>query len=160
MTRHTTITLATESDRPRLMRVWEASVRATHHFLSEQDLVLIIPAAREELAHITPIHCLRDPDGSVYAFMAVDHARIEMLFVAPTHRRGGAGRRLVEYAIAALGARQVDVNEQNDLAVGFYEHMGFRTIERVPLDPQGLPLPILHMELSAVQRPIRPHALV
>lgn len=146
------ITLATESDRPRLMQVWEASVRATHHFLSEQDLVVIIPAAREELAHITPIHCLRDPAGSVYSFMAVENARIEMLFVDPTRRGGGAGRRLVEYAITTLGARQVDVNEQNELAVGFYQRLGFRTLDRSALDPQGLPLPILHMELSALQR--------
>jgi putative acetyltransferase len=152
VTRHTTITLATESDRPRLMQVWEASVRATHQFLSEQDLLVIIPAAREELARIAPIHCLRDPAGSVYAFIAVEHARIEMLFVAPTHRGIGAGRRLVEYAIETLGARQVDVNEQNDLAVGFYQRLGFRTLDRSALDPQGLPLPILHMELSALQR--------
>lgn len=149
MTRHTTITLATESDRSHLMQVWEASVRATHHFLSEQDLAVIIPAAREELAHIAPIHCLRDSNGSVYAFMAVEDAMIEMLFVDPTHRGGGAGRRLVEYAITTLGARKVDVNEQNELAVGFYEHLGFRTVDRSALDPLGLEFPILHMELSA-----------
>lgn len=129
------------------MDVWEASVRATHHFLTESDLELLIPAAREELAHIAPIHCLRDADGSVYAFIAVEQGEIEMLFVAPTHRGSGAGRKLVEYAIAVLGAHQVDVNEQNDLAVGFYEHLGFRMFGRAPLDPQGLPFPILHMEL-------------
>lgn len=149
MTHLTAITFATESDRARLMEVWEASVRATHHFLSERDLVVIIPAAREELAHIAPIYCLRDLDGSVYAFMAVENARIEMLFVDPSSRGRGAGRRLVEYAITTLGARQVDVNEQNELAVGFYERLGFRTFDRSALDPLGLQLPILHMELSS-----------
>jgi putative acetyltransferase len=146
------ITLAADADRPRLMTVWEASVRATHHFLTERDLELLIPLAREELARIAPVHCLRDAAGSVCAFMAVEHSAIETLFVDPVHRGTGAGRRLVEHAITALGARQVDVNEQNHLAVGFYEHMGFRTRGRSALDAQGLPFPILHMELPA---PIR-----
>jgi putative acetyltransferase len=53
------------------MEVWEASVRATHHFLSDTDIQLLIPAAREELARIAPIYCLRDADGSVNAFIVV-----------------------------------------------------------------------------------------
>jgi putative acetyltransferase len=144
----TTVSLVGDADRPRLMEVWEASVRATHHFLSESDLEVIIPLAREELTRIAPIHCLREANGSVYAFMSVDGARIESLFVDPTQRGSGAGRRLVEYAINRLGATEVDVNEQNDLAIGFYERLGFRTFERAPLDAQGLPFPILHMKLS------------
>jgi putative acetyltransferase len=142
------ISVATDSDRPHLMAVWEASVRATHDFLSEDDLALIIPAAREELARIAPIHCLRDSDGSAYALMSTAGEQIEMLFVAPTHLRTGAGRRLVEYAIEKLGAREVDVNEQNHQAVGFYEHLGFRAFARDSIDPQGLPFPITHMRLS------------
>lgn len=31
----------------------------------------------------------------------------------------GAGRLLLRYAVDALGARSVDVNEQNEQAVGF-----------------------------------------
>lgn len=134
------------------MEVWEASVRATHHFLSESDIQLLIPAAREELARIAPIYCLRDADGSVNAFIVVAEKKIEGLFVAPTLRGSGAGRRLVEYAVAVLGAREVDVNEQNELAVGFYEHLGFRTFDRAPLDPQDLPFPILRMKLLTQER--------
>jgi putative acetyltransferase len=144
----TAVSLAGDADRSRLMEVWEASVRATHHFLSERDLEVIIPAAREELTRIAPIYCLRDQAGSVYAFVSVEGERIEMLFAAPNHRGTGAGRRLVEYAVTKLGATRVDVNEQNSLAVGFYEHLGFRTVDRASLDPQGLALPILHMKLS------------
>lgn len=143
-----TVTLVTDSDRPRLMEVWEASVRATHDFLSERDLELLIPLARQELAQISPIHCLRDSAGLVYAFMAVDNRQIESLFVAPSHRNSGAGRRLVEYAIAELAADKVEVNEQNHLAVGFYQRLGFRAVGRTPLDGQGLPFPIVHMELN------------
>jgi putative acetyltransferase len=134
------------------MEVWEASVRATHQFLSAQDLTALIPLARQELATITPLHCLRDADGLVVAFMAVVDRKIEALFVAPTHRGGGAGRRLVEYAISELGATAVDVNEQNLQAIEFYERLGFRTVARSPVDSNGLAFPILHMELTATEK--------
>jgi putative acetyltransferase len=141
------ISVVTDSDRARVMEVWEASVRASHHFLTEQDLQTLIPLAREELATISPIHCLRGADGSVYAFMAVVDGTIDALFVAPAQRAAGAGRRLVQYAIEELDARGVDVNEQNPAAVGFYQHLGFNVVSRSATDPQGLPFPILHMQL-------------
>lgn len=127
--------------------MWEASVRATHLFLTEEDLQGLVPYVRDELSQATPVHCLRDATGAVCAFMFVEHEKIEMLFVSPSHRGAGAGRTLVEHAIRALGAHDVDVNEQNELAVGFYEHLGFRTFDRSPLDPLGNPFPILHMRL-------------
>jgi putative acetyltransferase len=142
------ISLVEPADRARVMDVWEASVRATHHFLTEQDMQTLMPLARNELAHIEPLHCLRDTEGSVYAFMAVDAREIATLFVAPTHRGAGAGRRLVELAISELNAERVDVNEQNHLAVGFYERMGFRAVARSALDAQGLPFPLVHMQLT------------
>jgi len=148
----TSISVATDADLPRLIAVWEASVRATHHFLSEEDLAVIIPAAHRELASISPIHCLRDANGSVYALMSTAGEKIEMLFVAPTHLGIGAGRRLVEYAIKELGASEVEVNEQNHEAVRFYEHLGFKTFHRDAVDPQGLPFPILHMRVGGPPR--------
>lgn len=151
-----TITLATDSDRLQLMAVWEASVRATHHFLTETDIQSLIPLAREELARISPVHCLRDREGAVYAFMFVDNSKIEALFVAPTFRARGAGRALVQFAIGELGARTVDVNEQNELGIGFYQHMGFGTVDRSSVDDHGNPFPILHMELRA---PFSPEGL-
>lgn len=39
-------------------------------------------------------------------------------------------------------------NEQNPGAVGFYEHMGFRTYARSERDEQGGPYTILHMRLE------------
>jgi putative acetyltransferase len=145
------IALAREDpdERDRICQLWEASVRATHHFLTEADLAELVPLAREALRRVTPLHCLRERDGSIYAFMFVQDDRIEMLFVDPPRRGQGAGRTLAQHAIAQLHARFVDVNEQNPAAVGFYEHLGFRVVARSPLDGQGKPFPILHMELGA-----------
>nr|WP_285010725.1 GNAT family N-acetyltransferase [Pedobacter sp. ELA7] len=43
---------------------------------------------------------------------------MQMLFIHPRVRGRGIGRALVSYAIDALNATQVDVNEQNEHAVG------------------------------------------
>ena len=83
-----------------------------------------------------------------YAFLCVEHAKIEMLFVHPDQRGSGAGRTLVQYAIAALGATAVDVNEHNTQAHGFYRHLGFIGESRSECDPFGKPFPILHLKLA------------
>src|SRR5262245_24477297 len=124
------VTLAGNADRQQVFDVWHAAVRATHAFLSEGDLQSLIPAAREELANFSPIHCLRDSAGSVIAFMGVAGTKMEALFVRPDHRGTGCGRRLTEFAIDELGVTEVDVNEQNEQAIGFYERMGFRRVGR------------------------------
>ena len=43
---------------------------------------------------------------------------------------------------------QLTVNEQNPLAKGFYEHMGFHVYKRSELDEQGNPYPLLYMRLK------------
>ncbi len=144
------ITLATPADRERLFAVWEASVRATHDFLTEADVQALIPEVRAILATFAPIHCVRDTDGAVVAFMGVAGTEIAMLFVHPDHRGHGAGKALVEHAMAALGARRVEVNEQNVQAVGFYEHLGFAVVGRSTVDGQGRPFPIVRMAVDVV----------
>jgi putative acetyltransferase len=45
----------------------------------------------------------------------------------------------------------VDVNEQNEQAVGFYRHLGFEVEGRSSVDGLGLPFPLLHMRLPAAE---------
>lgn len=139
------ITQATGRDLPRLFEVWESSVRATHAFLTESDIQTLIPLVKAELAAFSPIHCLRDGDGEPFAILGVEGSKVEMLFVHAAWRGTGAGRLLIEFAVQVLGADSVDVNEDNDQAIGFYRHLGFRETGRSPLDPSGFP--ILHMSL-------------
>ncbi|WP_219721521.1 GNAT family N-acetyltransferase, partial [Clostridioides difficile] len=58
------------------------------------------------------------------------------------------GKRLVEYAIEVLNVNYVDVNEQNQQALGFYKHMGFKVFKKSEFDEQGNPFPILHMKIK------------
>lgn len=145
------ITKTTEQDLPRLFEVWELSVRASHFFLTESDIQTLIPLVKAELANFSPIYCLREADWMPFAILGVEGLKIEMLFVHADNRGSGAGRLLTEFAIRVLHADSVDVNEQNGLAIGFYQRLGFRQIGRSPLDPDGNPFPILHMALRPDQ---------
>ncbi|RYZ54653.1 MAG: GNAT family N-acetyltransferase, partial [Chitinophagaceae bacterium] len=49
------------------------------------------------------------------------------------------------YAVSDLDKKWVDVNEQNEMAVGFYRHFGFRVTGRSETDSLGKPYPLLTM---------------
>ena len=146
------VTVAQAADVPEIFGVWESSVRATHTFLTESDIQFLIPIVRQAFAQCSPLHCTRDVRGRISAFLFVADGKIEMLFVHADRRGEGLGTLLTTYAIGVLGADLVDVNEQNEQAVGFYEHLGFRRFDRSPLDPTGKPFPILHMKLQRIDR--------
>lgn len=145
------VCLADTADIGNLVELWERSVRATHAFLSEADIVALKPAVAEELARQDILWwVLRNDADEVLAFLGFKNDCIEGLFVDPAHRGRGAGRLLVGLA-ARLAANdlRVDVNEQNAAAVGFYEANGFAAIGRSPTDDAGRPFPILHMRRAA-----------
>ena len=130
-----------------LTALWEASVRATHHFLDEAYIRYLKPLIRNEYLKSVELYGLRGNDGAIVAFMGVSERKIEMLFVDPAFREMGLGRHFVEYAIDRLHVTRVDVNEQNEQAAGFYARLGFRYVSRSETDGSGRPYPILHLEL-------------
>jgi len=135
------------NDYARMVEVWEASVRATHHFVAESDIEIFRPMVRGALPHI-PLACVRDNKGIVAGFVAVADNKVEMLFIHPDFRGQGVGRRLLIHAIESMGATGLDCNEQNEQALGFYRRMGFEVVGRSELDGSGKPYPLLHMELA------------
>lgn len=134
-------------DFARVVDVWEASVRATHDFVTEGDIQYFKLLVRDGLPNVAQLACARDDAGAVVGFVGVSGAKVEMLFVAPSCIGQGIGRQLLTHAIAAFGAETLDVNEQNPQAVGFYRRMGFEVIGRSELDDFGKPYPLLHMRL-------------
>jgi putative acetyltransferase len=134
---------------PEVVEVWEASVRATHHFLKEEDIHYFKPLILHEYLKVVDLRGVKDDQQNIIGFLGVAEGKIEMLFIHPDARGKGVGKGLVEYALQHMNVTQVDVNEQNEQAVGFYEHMGFKTISRSELDSLGMPYPILHMEFRS-----------
>lgn len=132
-------------DYSRVVEVWEASVRATHTFVTEADIEVIRPIVRESLPNVPHLLCVRERAGQVAGFIGVQDGKVEMLFVHPAWRGHGIGRRLLSYAMATLSASELDVNEQNPQAIGFYLRMGFEVVGRSAVDSLGKPYPLLHM---------------
>lgn len=118
-----------------LTALWEASVRATHHFLREADIENLKPYVTEGLAAIRHLYVATDADTPT-AFIGIQDKKIEMLFVSPQHLRKGIGKRLVDMAVRNHGAVFVDVNEQNPDAKAFYEKLGFVEFGRTEMDEQ------------------------
>ncbi|HVU10796.1 MAG TPA: acetyltransferase [Phototrophicaceae bacterium] len=136
------------ADVDQAVEVWERSVRATHDFVSAADLELFRPLVRAELPTL-PVFVAHDDVGKVAGFIGVSDGKVEMLFIDPVWRGQGIGRRLMEYAINTLNATTVDVNEQNEQALGFYLRLGFAVVGRSAVDGLGKPYPLLHMRLRA-----------
>lgn len=136
-----------KADYQELLDVWEASVRATHDFLQEADIAFLKPLIFEEYFNAVDLRCVRDNQGKITGFCGVAESKLEMLFVAPESRGQGIGSALCAYAINDLHVTEVNVNEQNPQAIGFYEHIGFKIVGRSPLDGLGKPFPLLHMKL-------------
>ncbi|WP_279462927.1 acetyltransferase [Aeromonas veronii] len=143
-----TIVPVSRVDYPALIDLWEASVRATHHFLPEAEILALKPLILEHYFDAVTLHRARTEEGQITGFSGVYEGKLEMLFVAPEARGSGVGRLLVAHAITQGGTTRVDVNEQNEQAVGFYLKMGFTVTGRSPLDGQGKPYPLLHMALA------------
>ncbi|WP_340021359.1 acetyltransferase [Paenibacillus sp. FSL K6-1096] len=131
----------------KLLDIWEKAVRATHLFLTPQDIEDLRPLVLQGLAAIPHLLAATDQEGQPLGFMGVQEQKLEMLFVDPAVRGQGIGTSLVNYAIHNLNVHSVDVNEDNPQAAGFYEHLGFQVYDRSELDEQGKPWPILHMRL-------------
>ena len=128
-----------------LLGIWEASVRASHHFLTEEDIRSLCPQAEEAVRQIGTLWVADDGNVRI-GFMGIQARKIEMLFLHPAFFRKGIGKVLIQKAIAEQDVQYVDVNEQNPSAVKFYERMGFRTFRRDSTDDQGNPFPVLRMK--------------
>lgn len=131
----------------RAAELWEASVRATHDFVTEADLDVFRPLVRGSFGEIPQLAGLRADDGLLIGFIGVAHGNVEMLFLDPAYRGQGGGSLLLRHAFEAFGVTSVDVNEQNPQAVGFYLHHGFRVVGRSETDSTSKPYPILHLRL-------------
>lgn len=131
-----------------LLEIWEDSVRATHNFLSDEEVDQIkeyVPMALKNVEHLL---IAEDDSGIPVGFMGVENSRLEMLFLSPAERGKGLGRQLLQYGIDNYSVQELTVNEQNPQAVGFYEHLGFQTYKRTEYDEEGNPYPLLYMKRS------------
>jgi putative acetyltransferase len=130
-----------------VVSIWEDSVRATHHFLTEEDIQLFKSLIPNSFLPVVQLFGAFNEQDELLGFIGIAEQKIEMLFIHPSAAGNGIGKTLAGYTINELGVTKVDVNEQNPQAIGFYKHLGFRIIDRSDVDGLGKPYPLLMMTL-------------
>ena len=131
-----------------LLNVWEDSVRATHNFLSNEEIEKIKEFVPQALSNIAHLIIETDENKIPIAFMGIEKQKLEMLFITSKCRGKGIGKKMLLYGIENYKINDLAVNEDNPQAKGFYEHMGFKVYQRNELDDQGNPYPVLYMKLE------------
>lgn len=136
----------TQSLLDQLVVVWEGSVRATHLFLSNEEVLAIKEYVPQALAGVQYLYAAENDEGIPVGFMGIEGQKLEMLFIDANQRGTGVGKQLLNLGFEKHQVNELAVNEQNPQAVGFYEHLGFKVVDRSELDEQGNPYPILIMK--------------
>lgn len=139
------IRMSQPSEAPEIIQIWRNSVDATHDFLTAHDRQEI----EQEVVGFfsqTPVWVATNEEDQPIGFMFLHEGHLEALFVDASARGLGVGKRLISHALALHPDLSVDVNEQNQQAVGFYQHMGFVVSGRSDRDGQGRAYPLLHLK--------------
>ncbi|HGM5488438.1 TPA: acetyltransferase [Serratia fonticola] len=144
-----TIRTRVAADNELLAKVWQRSVRATHHFLPQADIARLYPLILNDYLPAVNVWVAEDPSGQLCGFIGLDGNKVEMLFIDAERRGEGIGKALLAKVEAMHNELLLDVNEQNPQALAFYQHYGFIVTGRSELDGQGKPFPLLHMILTA-----------
>ncbi|MEY8710408.1 acetyltransferase [Mangrovibacter phragmitis] len=132
-----------------IIQIWKNSVDATHDFLTAYDRQEIEKEVVSFFSE-TPVWVATNQEDQPLGFMFLHEGHLEALFVNASARGLGVGKLLISHALAVHPDLSVDVNEQNQQAVGFYQHMGFLVSGRSERDNQGRPYPLLHLSKANV----------
>ncbi|MHC5217796.1 GNAT family N-acetyltransferase [Enterococcus sp. LJL128] len=135
---------AEKNDYPALIALWERSVIATHHFLSEADRNKL----KKEIPSYFPFVklLLWFNEEELVGFSGTNDNHLEMLFIDPNHFRQGYGGQILQYLTMKQSVDSVDVNKDNPQATAFYLKNGFSIISESPTDGQNRAYPILHLK--------------
>ena len=66
-----------------LLNIWEESVRATHHFLSDAEVLQIKEYVPQALNSVEHLIVAENESREPVAFMGTEGNRLEMLFLSP-----------------------------------------------------------------------------
>ncbi len=132
-----------------IVDVWEQSVRATHDFVTPEDIDRLKPIIRDKMLPDANVVYMKDDEDRISGFAGIVGDKIEMLFVSPAYFGKGIGKRLFWHAVCEMHADRLDVNESNVAAVNFYMRQGCKVIGRSPVDGMGNPYPILHLQWAS-----------
>ncbi|MCX5468609.1 acetyltransferase [Acinetobacter nematophilus] len=142
------IRMSRPDESSQVVAIWQSSVDATHHFLSAQDRHDIEKEVIDFFSE-TPVWLAVDSNDHALGFMFLHDGHMEALFIDAKARGQGVGKLLLSHALKVFPHLSIDVNEQNQQAIGFYQYMGCQITGRSERDGQGREYPLLHLTLSS-----------
>jgi putative acetyltransferase len=131
-------------DLPRVVDVWEASVRAAHGFV--EAYIQFFSRSRARFVWSISLRARREGRDRRLRRRRrqEDRGAVRASGTAPVRR----WPRLANYAVSR-GATSVDVDEQNEAAVRFFRALGFEVAARWDVDAMGKAFPVLHMRVPS-----------
>ncbi len=144
-----------EKDFVAAVGVWESSVRATHDFLGEEDILgfrALLPSYLAKAATLVGMYEADTEELIGFAGVSLESGNLDMLFLRGDKLGQGLGEVLLRWALRHEEVQRVDVNEQNGRARRFYERHGFVVRSRSERDGQGNAFPILHLEYEGGEK--------
>ena len=133
------------TDYPRLIEIWESAVLSTHDFLKEEDFLYYKEQLPVYFQYVTLFGF--EQEGILIGLWELQKEILKcclLTIIITKHRNWEKTGYLCHKSFAG---NEVDVNEQNIQAVGFYKYIGFNVYKRSDLDGEGKEYPILHMQL-------------
>ena len=90
-----------------LLALWERSVWATHHFVTEEEIAIYAPLVYASFQS-AEIWVVEMPEQNPAGFMLLDGNKVEALFLDPSFLRQGLGQAMIAHARALKGPLQID----------------------------------------------------
>lgn len=82
-----------------LLKVWESSVKATHLFLSDEEISNIKQYVPQALNGVPILTVVENENGDPLGFMGIADKMLEMLFISDESRGQGIGKQLLQYGM-------------------------------------------------------------
>lgn len=118
---------ASSNDFNELTKIWlEASIKA-HHFIPASYWQSNIDKMQDIYLPMSEVYLAED-ENNIYGFIALLDDAIAAIFVSPDHQAKGIGRQLVTYAQEMRNRLQLNVYQENQNSVKFYQSNGFKIL--------------------------------
>lgn len=117
------------SDFPSITRIWENAAKPAYYFMDDEFFV-------NERKHLSNIEFPNVKawvitfEDEVAGFIALTKNRIGVLFIDPKYQGYGFGTRLIEKAKSIHNILLVEVFEENEFGMLFYQRNGFHIIDK------------------------------
>ncbi|MGX7025704.1 GNAT family N-acetyltransferase [Vagococcus hydrophili] len=136
--------IATPSDYEMILKIWKLSVKATHHFLSDEDRLFYKEQIPKFLDAVEL--SLWFDEEQLIGFSGGNGYELDMLFLDPKFIGKGYGHSILTWLIENKNISFIDVNKQNETAKDFYLKHGFKVESESQTDGFGKLYPILHLK--------------